>query len=85
MRYWIETGHNRANRPISPLLKVALDLFDQELDNNCCYNQCMQSGDIIFVNNLQILHARNAFISDDSLPSRHKVRVWIQAQNIDKL
>lgn len=84
MRYWIETGHKRANRPISPLLKVALDLFDQELDNNCCYNQCMQSGEIIFVNNLQILHARNAFDSDDSLPSRHKVRVWIQAHNIDK-
>jgi len=43
----------------------------------------MQSGEIIFVNNLQILHARNAFVSDDNLPSRHKVRVWIQVQNID--
>ena len=83
MRYWIESGHQKAGVQISPLLSIAMDFLDQELDKGCIFEQNMQRGDMGFTNNVLVAHARNSFKSDPTgeTPPRHKVRAWIQVQN----
>ena len=40
MRYWIESGHRKAGLPISPLLSISMDFFDEALDKECIFNEC---------------------------------------------
>ena len=83
MRDWIESGHLKAGLPISPLLTIAMDFFDEALDRECIFNECLKRGDMIFTNNRLIAHARTAFQDDPNkvLPPRHMVRAWIQFPN----
>jgi len=83
MRYWIETAHQKVNWPISPLLTLAMDLLDAQLDQGCCFEEALQPGDMIYSNNMIVAHARNSFEDDDDKPPRHKVRAWIQIQKSD--
>lgn len=85
MRFWIETAHRKVNWPISPLLKVGMDLLDEELDNSCCFNESMEPGDMIYDNNMIVAHARNAFKVADGQAPRHKVRAWLQIQKSELL
>ena len=80
MRHWIETGHQKAGLPLSPLLTIAMDFFDEALDKECIFNECLQRGDMIFTNNRLVAHARNSFKDDPTgeYPPRHMVRAWIQ-------
>merc|ERR1712050_272090 len=48
MRYWIETGFRKSGLPCSPLLRVAMDMLDAELDQTCIFNQVMQPGEMAF-------------------------------------
>ena len=83
MRHWIESGHRKAGLPISPLLTIAMDFFDEALDKECVFSECLQRGDMIFANNRLITHSRNAFQDDPTKvhPPRHMVRAWIQFPN----
>ena len=80
MRFRIETAHSKIGWPLSPLLKVAMDMLDWELDSGCIFEQAMQPGDMVFSNNMLIAHARNSFFDADDKPPRHKVRAWLQIQ-----
>eukprot|EP00730_Choanoeca_flexa_P009268 TRINITY_DN12617_c2_g5_i1.p1 TRINITY_DN12617_c2_g5~~TRINITY_DN12617_c2_g5_i1.p1 ORF type:complete len:572 (+),score=182.81 TRINITY_DN12617_c2_g5_i1:184-1716(+) len=85
MRYWIETGHKKAGHEVSPLLKIAMDELDRELDHYCVFEQRMKPGEIVYTNNLTIAHARRAF-TDSSSPTelpRHLVRAWLQIQHAE--
>jgi SAM-dependent methyltransferase len=82
MRTWIESGHSRAGYRISPLLKIAMDLLDQELDNACMIQCTLNPGDVLYCNNHITAHARSAFENGPTQAntggSRLLVRSWIQ-------
>ena len=85
MRHWIETGHEKTFWKVPTLLKIAMDVLDDHLDDICCFHQALERGDIVFANNAMIAHARDQFKNDPDAPPRHKVRAWIQVQKADIL
>lgn len=85
MRYWIETGHKKTSWKVPTLLRIAMDILDDELDKVCCFHDKLVRGDIVFTNNAIIAHARDSFENDPYAPPRHKVRAWLQAQKADML
>eukprot|EP01035_Chromulina_nebulosa_P024276 gene24276-31557_t len=85
MRYWIESAHRKIGWSVSPLLSIAMDLLDRELDAACCFKEALAPGDMAFTNNLFISHARNAFEDLPSETPRHKVRAWLQIQAAHKI
>ena len=80
MRHWIETGHDKTFWKVPTLLKIAMDVLDDHLDDACCFHQSLERGDMIFANNAMLAHARDQFKNDPNAPPRHKVRAWIQVQ-----
>jgi SAM-dependent methyltransferase/pyrroloquinoline quinone (PQQ) biosynthesis protein C len=78
MRHWIETGHVKAGLTQSPLLTVAMDLLDSALDKNQLWEGRMQTGDVIFCNNLLVAHSRRSFSDEPGEAPRHKVRAWLK-------
>ena len=84
MRHWIETGHEKARLPPSPLLSVAMDSLDKALDEEQIFNKKLEAGDMVFTTNMQFVHARDAFVDSPSQSPRHMVRVWIQIQELDE-
>ena len=85
MRYWIETAHRKIGWSISPLLVVAMDLLDRELNTACCFEEALDPGDMVFSNNLLIAHARKAFEDVPPDMPRHKVRAWLQIRAVHKI
>jgi hypothetical protein len=76
MRYWIERGHERAGQPLADEDCAALDMLDRELNdsrNVVSFRLCR--GDMLFVDNTTIAHARDAFTDDPAAP-RLLVRLW---------
>jgi alpha-ketoglutarate-dependent taurine dioxygenase len=81
LRYWIETGHERAAEPLTPEQVGALDMLDAVLgDPGLRVEFALKPGDMFFVNNRWILHNRTAF-TDDTEPQRrrHLVRLWLRS------
>ena len=35
MRFWVESGHQKAGLRVSPMLRMAMDFLDKELDQFC--------------------------------------------------
>eukprot|EP00957_Ditylum_brightwellii_P199715 15224408-Ditylum_brightwellii.AAC.1 len=83
MRQWIESGHSKGQMHIPPLLKIALDALDSAIDAENVASITMQSGEMVFCNNMIFCHARDAFTNKASNPARHKVRVWIKLQDYE--
>jgi len=83
MRYWIETGHEKTGWAVPTLLKIAMDLLDDQLDEECAFHDALERGDMVFANNSIIAHARDAFENDPDSPPRHLVRAWLQVQKAD--
>jgi len=81
MRFWVESGHKKAGLRVSPMLRLAMDFLDRELEQFCCFKAPLEAGDIIMCNNHLIAHARESF--KDGARPRHKVRAWIQIQVAD--
>jgi SAM-dependent methyltransferase len=77
MRHWIETGHAKAGLVESPLLTIAMDLLDSALDKNQLWEGRMESGDMMFCNNLLVAHSRKSFSTEPGDAPRHKVRAWL--------
>lgn len=55
MRYWIETAHNKMGWKIPTLLKISMDVLDDTLDEECCFHERLERGDIIMCNNALIV------------------------------
>jgi hypothetical protein len=81
LRYWIETGHERAGEPLTAEQVRALDVFDAVLAQPSLRAEfALKPGDLFFINNRRILHNRTAF-TDHAEPERrrHLVRLWLRA------
>lgn len=83
MRQWIETGHEKGQMQLSPLLKLALDALDLALDTEHIASIKMQPGEMFFCNNMTFAHARDGFTNNAGNPERHKVRVWLNLQGYE--
>jgi alpha-ketoglutarate-dependent taurine dioxygenase len=82
LRYWIETGHERAAEPLTPEQVGALDVLDGVLgEPGLRVELALKPGDMFFVNNRCILHNRTAF-TDHPEPQRrrHLVRLWLRQE-----
>jgi alpha-ketoglutarate-dependent taurine dioxygenase len=80
LRYWIEAGHAKIGKPLTPAQAQALDALE------ACLNRPelrvefdLKPGDMYFINNRWTLHNRTAF-EDHAEPERrrHLVRLWLQ-------
>jgi len=79
MREWIESGSRRADLPLSPLLTLALDCLDAELEDQTAFKRCLRRGEIVYSNNHVLAHRRYEF--EEHGPAhvrRHMVRVWLR-------
>jgi alpha-ketoglutarate-dependent taurine dioxygenase len=85
LRYWIETGHDKAGEPLTPAQRGAMDQLDAVLNEpglRVEFN--LRPGEMFFINNRWILHNRTGF-EDHPEPERrrHYVRLWLQAATPD--
>lgn len=62
--------------PLTPKQKEALALLQTAARKHQIRLET-QPGDIVFINNLGLLHAREAY-SDSATSSRHLVRLWLR-------
>jgi alpha-ketoglutarate-dependent taurine dioxygenase len=82
LRYWIETGHQKAGEPMSASRRRAFDLLDECLARpELRVDFLLKPGGMLFVNNRWILHNRTAF-EDHAEPEkkRHLIRLWLRAR-----
>jgi hypothetical protein len=80
LRYWIEVGHEKVGRPLTPEQVHALDLLDQVANQQRLRVEfTLRPGEMLFVNNRWILHNRTGF-EDWTEPERkrHYVRLWVR-------
>jgi alpha-ketoglutarate-dependent taurine dioxygenase len=80
LRFWIESGHERIQQPLSVVQRRALDVLDEVLTDPALRVEFeLQPGDVFFINNRWILHNRTAF-EDHAEPEqrRHLVRLWLR-------
>ena len=81
MRYWIESGHQRAGVPLSPTLRMALNALDHAMNDAPeiqRIQRTLEPGEMIWTNNHICAHDRTAFFSNPPGEApRLKVRVWI--------
>ena len=80
MRSWIESGHAKSGQALSPLLRVAMDMLDDALDESQIWEGRLQPGEMFFCNNMLVAHARRSFTDEAGDAPRHQVRVWLQIQ-----
>ncbi len=85
MRHWINTGHSKTGWKVPTLLRIAMDILDDKLDEGCVFHEILKRGDMIFANNAMLAHARDHFVNAPGHPPRHKVRAWLQIQKRDIL
>lgn len=80
MRYWIETGHRRAELPLTSMQFAALDALDAALEMpEHVHTFRMEQGDQLWVNNRCLAHDRRAYTEDPQYP-RTMVRMWMQSR-----
>ncbi|MEM6252937.1 MAG: TauD/TfdA family dioxygenase [Cyanobacteria bacterium P01_D01_bin.156] len=78
MRYWIETGHHRAEAPLTTQQLKAFDALDAALEiPEHVHTLRMEQGDQLWVNNRCVAHDRRAYTEYPSQP-RTMVRMWVQ-------
>jgi alpha-ketoglutarate-dependent taurine dioxygenase len=81
LRYWIETGQQKAGEPLTLDRRRALDVLDGWLGRPELRAEFdLRPGDMFFINNRWLLHNRTAF-EDHPEPERrrHYVRLWLHA------
>jgi alpha-ketoglutarate-dependent taurine dioxygenase len=81
LRYWIETGQEKAGEPLTPAQREALDVLDGVLTDPALRVEFnLRPGDQFFINNRWIFHNRTGF-EDHPEPARrrHYVRLWLRA------
>ena len=80
LHYYIQVGHKRAGKALTPDQKKALEVVEGLL--HCTEFRVefnLQPGQMLFTNNRWILHNRTAFEDyTDPERRRHYVRLWLQ-------
>jgi alpha-ketoglutarate-dependent taurine dioxygenase len=78
MRYWIETGQQKAGAPLAPDQVRALDALDALLGDPALVVEFdLHEGDVFLVNNHLVAHGRTEYEDADvSSRRRHLVRLW---------
>lgn len=79
LRYWIESGHDKAEEPLTPTQLWALDLLDATLRRPELRTEfSLKPGEILWVNNHWIFHSRTAFQDHPASElRRHLIRLWL--------
>ncbi len=57
MRHWIESSHMKMRWRVPTLLRIAMDVLDDALDEGCCFHKSLARGDILICNNACIVRA----------------------------
>jgi hypothetical protein len=79
MRYWIEKGHDRANKPLSSRQIAALNILDEALaSEQNLVRMRLGRGEMLWVNNRTLAHGREGYF-DTPGNRRHFQRMWIEA------
>ena len=81
-RVMIEPGMEMAGTPLQAAQREALDFLDTVLDrDDLVYQFELLRGDMLLVNNLVMLHGRDAF---ESIPgrSRNLKRIWLRRRHL---
>jgi hypothetical protein len=71
--------------PLTPLQQEALDCFDEiTLRPELQCRETLKTGDLLFLNNYRVLHARTSFEdSTDPALRRHLLRLWLRLDAAD--
>lgn len=76
MRYWIERAHALLDQPLSDEAIAAFDRLDAVLDDpRLVLSFTMQRGEMVWIDNRNLAHNRNAFVDAPGAP-RTLVRMW---------
>ena len=79
MRYWIEKGHEQADKPLTPEQVGAMDLLDGFLASpENCVKLRLAEGDVLLTNNRSVAHGRESYV-DTPGNTRRLQRIWIEA------
>ena len=85
-RVMIEPGMKMAGTALTAKQIEALDYLDTVLDRaDLCYQTQLHAGDMLIMNNLVMLHGREAFASDLSLQHKqHRLlkRIWMRRRHV---
>ncbi|KAL2268901.1 hypothetical protein VTJ83DRAFT_3747 [Remersonia thermophila] len=57
--------------------RMALEVLS-ELATKFRHRLDLQQGDMVFINNLALLHARDPYVDSETGPGRHVVRLWLR-------
>lgn len=84
LRYWIETGQQKAGQALTPARRHALDVLDRVAGRpEMRVEFDLRPGQMFFINNRWILHNRTAFEDfAESAQRRHLVRLWLRRQSV---
>lgn len=79
---YVKQGQRMMNLPIDDQTNAALDAFRAAIeDPDNCFGLYLQPGQIEFVNNRTIAHARTRFEDPDGREAgRHLVRLWVRTK-----
>jgi len=81
VRTYVEAGEAAAGRPMSEAELAVLDRFEEiSKRSELMLEFTLQPGEIYFINNYTILHARTAFDDGDAEEDgrRHLLRLWLE-------
>jgi Taurine catabolism dioxygenase TauD, TfdA family len=79
MRYWIETGHQKAELELDSRLLQALDKLDSLLESHeYVFRFRLERGDMFFINNHTLAHGRTDYEDfEEAHRRRLLVRTWV--------
>jgi len=72
-----QSSSSPAVQPITPQQREALELVQQIAEKHQL-ELVMQRGDLAFINNFALLHARDGFVDTDEAHTRYLVRLWLK-------
>ncbi len=81
MRYYadyVRTGHTLSETEIAPEIDALLQDLNQHLVADACEPFRLEAGQIVYINNWSVVHARAKFEDDELQTGRHLVRLWGQ-------
>jgi hypothetical protein len=72
-----KTGHESCIPALSPSQLNSLEVLSALASK---YQYCLdvEQGDMVFINNLSLLHARSSYVDSKDRPGRHFVRLWLR-------
>jgi len=81
-RVMIEPGMEMAGTPLNALQREALDVLDEIIERpDLCFRHRLQPGEVLVINNLAMLHGREAF-SPGAHEGRILKRIWMWRRHV---